>query len=67
MVKMLIDINELSRRLCIAKGTLYNWVSQGRLPVKKIGRCLRFDWDEIEEKLLGRSTMDTAGQRWKGH
>ena len=63
MVKMLIDINELSRRLSIAKGTLYNWVSQGRVPFKKIGRCLRFDWDEIEEKLLGRSTMDTAGKR----
>jgi excisionase family DNA binding protein len=53
----------LSRRLSIAKGTLYNWVSQGRLPFKKIGRCVRFDWDEIEEKLLGRSTMDTASRR----
>ena len=63
MDNCLIDINELSRRLSIAKGTLYNWVSQGRLPFKKIGRCVRFDWDEIEEKLLGRSTMDTASRR----
>ena len=63
MKNCLIDINELSRRLSIAKGTLYNWVSQGRVPFKKIGRCVRFDWDEIEEKLLSRSTMDTAGKR----
>lgn len=63
MDNCLIDINELSRRLSIAKGTLYNWVSQGKLPFKKIGRCVRFDWDEIEEKLLGRSTMDSASRR----
>jgi excisionase family DNA binding protein len=63
MDNCLIDINELSRRLSLAKGTLYNWVSQGKLPFKKIGRCVRFDWDEIEEKLLGRSTMDTASRR----
>jgi excisionase family DNA binding protein len=63
MDNCLIDINELSRRLSIARGTLYNWVSQGRLPFKKIGRCVRFDWDEIEEKLLGRSTMDSASRR----
>jgi excisionase family DNA binding protein len=59
----LIDIKELSNRLCIARGTLYNWVSQGRVPFKKIGRCLRFDWNEIEEKLLSRSTINTAGKR----
>ena len=63
MDNCLIDINELSRRLSIAKGTLYNWVSQGKLPFKKIGRCVRFDWNEIEEKLLGRSTVDSASRR----
>ena len=63
MPKTLIDVKELSLRLCIARGTLYNWVSQGRVPFKKIGRCVRFDWEEIEEKLLRRSTMDSAGKR----
>jgi hypothetical protein len=70
----LIDVTELSERASIAKGTLYNWVSQARRGFgpfakgegrvfRKIGRCLRFDWDEID----GRSTMDAAGTRWKGH
>jgi excisionase family DNA binding protein len=63
MPNTLINIEELSQRLCIAKGTLYNWVSQGRLPFKKIGRCVRFNWDEIEETLLGRSTIKTASKR----
>jgi excisionase family DNA binding protein len=63
MGRPLIDVRELSRRLSIARGTLYNWVSQGKLPYKKIGRCVRFDWDEIEEKLLGRSTMVEASKR----
>jgi excisionase family DNA binding protein len=62
MPRILIDVNELSQRLSIAKGTLYNWVSQGRLPFKKIGRCLRFDWEEIEA-MLARSTMGTASKR----
>ena len=33
----LIDINELSSRLNIAKGTLYNWVYLRRIPFVKMG------------------------------
>ncbi len=61
--RILIDIDELSKRLSIAKGTLYNWVSQRRLPHSKVGRCLRFDVEEIEEFLRGCSTMVEAGKR----
>jgi excisionase family DNA binding protein len=49
----LINIKELSKRLSIAVGMLYNWASQRRIPFVKVGRCLRFDWDEVQEKLLG--------------
>jgi hypothetical protein len=38
----LIDINELSRRLSIARGTL-NCVCLRRIPFIKAGRCLRFN------------------------
>ncbi len=47
----LIDINELSIRLKIAKGTLYNWVCLRRIPFVKLGRALRFDPSEIEPVL----------------
>ncbi len=45
----LIDIMELSKRLSIPTGTLYNWVSQKRIPFVKIGRRVLFDLDEIEK------------------
>lgn len=63
----LIDINELSHRLSIPKGTLYNWVYLRRIPFIKAGRSLRFDPDEVIQSLPHSSTMDVADQRWKGH
>jgi excisionase family DNA binding protein len=45
----LIDINELSRRLSVARGTLYNWVYLRRIPFVKAGRCLRFDYEQVLE------------------
>ena len=71
MSKSLIGVKDLSERLGqIAVGTLYNWVSQaryGRGPFAngegrlftKIGRCLRFDFEAIDEALL-RSKMGSA-------
>jgi excisionase family DNA binding protein len=49
--RTLVDVSELSRRLSIAKGTLYNWVYLRRIPYVKAGRCLRFNPDEVLESL----------------
>jgi excisionase family DNA binding protein len=59
----LIDINELSRRLSIPKGTLYNWVYLRRIPFVKAGRCLRFDPEEVIHSLPHSPTMGSAGNR----
>lgn len=61
-VRILIDINELSARLSIAKGTLYNWVYLKRIPYIKAGGCLRFDPDEVLASLSHSSTMGLAGK-----
>jgi excisionase family DNA binding protein len=45
--RILIDIKELSRRLSMSTGTLYNWVHEERLMPIRIGRNLRFDYDEV--------------------
>jgi excisionase family DNA binding protein len=58
----LIDINELARRLSIAKGTLYNWVYLRRIPFIKAGRCLRFDHAEVLNSLTHSTTIDVAGK-----
>lgn len=61
--KKLIDINELSRRLSIPKGTIYNWVYLRRIPFVKAGRCLRFDPIDVLQSLTHSPKMDLAGKR----
>ena len=56
--KSLVDINELSRRLSIPKGTLYNWVYLRRIPFIKAGRSLRFDAQEVIQSLPHSLTME---------
>jgi excisionase family DNA binding protein len=62
----LIDINELSRRLSIPKGTLYNWVYLHRIPFIKAGRSLRFDADEVIRILPHHASDSTIGSAGKG-
>jgi excisionase family DNA binding protein len=60
----LIDINELSRRLNIPKGTLYNLVYLRKIPFVKRGRSLRFDAEEVIHSLPHYDTINSqAGQR----
>jgi excisionase family DNA binding protein len=59
----LIDINELSRRLSVPRGTIYNWVYLRRIPFIKAGRCLRFDAQEVIQSLRHCPILDLAGQR----
>jgi len=62
-LNILIDINELSRRLSIPKGTLYNWVYLRRIPFIKAGRSLRFDAQQVIRSLPQYPKIDVAGQR----
>jgi excisionase family DNA binding protein len=48
-MRRLLNITELSRQLGLAKGTIYNWVCQRRIPFIKLGRALRFDSEEVEQ------------------
>jgi excisionase family DNA binding protein len=61
--QQLIDINELSKRLSIPKGTLYNWVYLRRIPFIRAGRSLRFDADQVIQSLRHCPIMDLAGLR----
>jgi excisionase family DNA binding protein len=58
----LVDIDELSRRLSIPKGTLYNWVYLRRIPFIKAGRSLRFDPLEVMHSLTHSPKIDLAGK-----
>jgi len=47
--KLLINIRELSELIGLDCGTIYHFVSQGRIPVVRISaRCIRFRLSDIE-------------------
>lgn len=58
----LLTIEELSDRLGISKGSLYNMTSKHSIPFVKVGKRIRFDEAEIDRWLeaqkLGPSTME---------
>ncbi len=43
----LVTINELAKLLKTSTSTIYTWVSQDRIPHLKIGKCLRFDPEQV--------------------
>ena len=44
----LLSIEEIAKRLGIAKNTLYDWCATRKIPYIKLGKFLRFDAVEIE-------------------
>ena len=49
--KKLLSIDELSERIGVAKNTLYDWVSMGKIPHLKLGKLVRFEVVKIEQWL----------------
>lgn len=49
VVKRLLTISEAAGLLGIKSQTLYVWVSQKRVPHRKIGRLVRFTESDLEE------------------
>ena len=48
--KLLLNVNEAAELLGVGVGTLYHWVSEGRVPhVKLSARCLRFRRADLEK------------------
>lgn len=43
-----MDVEQLAAHLGVQKWTLYQWVSQRKIPCYKFGSLLRFRHDEIE-------------------
>jgi len=39
----LLDVNQLSAKWSIKRGTLYQWVSRGKIPFVKLNGLTRFD------------------------
>ena len=48
----LMRIDQAARYLCIAKPTLYHWVSDRKIPFVKIGRLVRFRRRDLDRFVL---------------
>ena len=53
MRRQLINIRELAELTGLSVGTLYQWVSQRRIPFVKVGRLTKFDIRDIDEWIEG--------------
>jgi len=49
---------DLAAVLRVSSGSVYNWVSQGRLPAQRVNGCLRFDpadvraWLDVQRRSM---------------
>lgn len=46
-----LNVNDVAVRLGIKPRTAALWARQGRLPAYRVGRYLRFRWEEIESAM----------------
>ena len=59
----LINVLQLSEMLNVKRKTIYDWVHNDKIPYYKLGRCLRFDFDEVlkwirSKKHKGKGRVD---------
>lgn len=62
MEKKFLGVKDLSSYLTVKEKTLYGWVNQRKIPYVKLGRCVRFEFSEIEEWLKGKH-IEVYGKR----
>jgi len=46
---------EVAARMQVTPRTIDSWMTKGLIPFRKIGRTVRFDWDEVCEHLRARN------------
>jgi excisionase family DNA binding protein len=54
-MEALLTIREVSELTNLSIGTLYHWISEGRIPVVRFSkRCVRFRKNDIEEWIAAK-------------
>jgi excisionase family DNA binding protein len=51
----LLDIQEAAALLGVKVGTLYSWVSKGKVPFRKVGSLVRFHRGELMAWTVGQA------------
>ena len=61
-MEKLYTVKELAQRFSVAPGSIYHWISEGRLPVLRFSkRCVRFSETDLQAlfEQLRRSDHDS--------
>lgn len=63
-MKLLLNIEEASAITGFSAGTLYHWVSQGRVPFVRLSkRCIRFRLSDLEAWLTKKTVPSVELER----
>jgi excisionase family DNA binding protein len=49
-----LTVNDVAARLGIKPRTASLWARRGRIPAYRVGRYLRFRWEEVEAAMVAR-------------
>jgi len=49
--KQYLNVKEAAEHLTVEVSTVRSWIFQGKIPVKRIGRCVRIENSTIEKIL----------------
>jgi len=49
--KQYLNVKEAAEHLTVEVSTVRSWIFQGKIPVKRIGRCVRIEASTIEKIL----------------
>jgi excisionase family DNA binding protein len=60
----LIDIQQAAAYLGLKASTLYQWVSQKRIPYHKSGRLLKFDLNDLD-KFIEKSKVNPIKEAYE--
>jgi excisionase family DNA binding protein len=55
-----ITKTEMAARMHVTPRTIDSWMAKGLVPFRKIGRTVRFDWDEVCENLRARNQLQVT-------
>ena len=59
-VQRWLNTHDVAVRLGIKPRTVALWARQGRLPAYRVGRYLRFRWEEIENAMAAKCRVQVA-------
>jgi excisionase family DNA binding protein len=48
-----LSVKEIAVHLGVSKESIYNWVSEGKIPAHKIGRFWKFKVSEVDQWVVG--------------